>query len=65
MTFIFWIIAGIFTCRMPMSKKAAIPCCNSADGGCCNNAPDTRTITEEGVHPDGRRTITMTVIPVE
>ena len=50
---------------MPMSKKAAIPCCNSADGGCCNNAPDTRTITEEGVHPDGRRTITMTVIPVE
>ena len=91
--FIYWIVAGIFTCRMPMSKKAVIPCCSDSGGGCCNNAdggcgccdqssteavgtpvsvapgappaPGTRTITEEVVHPDGRRTITTTVIPVE
>ena len=91
--FIYWIVAGIFTCVMPKSKKAVIPCCNNAGGGCCNNAdggcgccdqssteaavppvsvadsappaPGTRKIVEEVVHPDGRRTITTTIVPVE
>ena len=91
--FIYWIVAGIFTCVMPKSKKAVIPCCNNAGGGCCNNAdggcgccdqssteaavppvsvadsappaPGTREIIEEVVHPDGRRTITTTIVPVE
>jgi len=93
--FIFWIVAGILTCRMPMIKKAPIPCCNSSGEGCCSNtgggcgccdepsmeavampvfvepsapslpAPGTQTITEEVVHPDGRRTITTTVVAAE
>ena len=99
--FIFWIVAGIFTCRMPMIKKAVIPCCNNSGGGCCSNdgggcsccdqpsteavpmavpvvesappepsappapVPGTQTVTEEVVHPDGRRTVTTTTVVIE
>ena len=54
---------GVVGCCDQSSTEAAVPPVSVADSA--PPAPGTRKIIEEVVHPDGRRTITTTIVPIE